>query len=258
VEQFLEHWGYLAIFLLTVLESACIPIPSEVTLGLGGALSSTAFRSGSSTHLDLGLVIVAGIAGSVVGSLVAYVVGRIGGRRFVDRYGKYVLLTHADLDRVEAWFARRGEWMVLFGRVIPVMRTFISVPAGMAEMRPVRFTAFTAVGCSVWVSMLSVIGYELGGRWQSVTRGFSEASYVVAAIAAVVIVAFVVHRLRALRRERDGERGVDQPTRDGSAGEASVEPSVGAGISPAGHAAALTDPTAPSDRVEPGPSRVRG
>ena len=205
MEQFLEHWGYLAIFVLTALESACVPIPSEVTLGFGGALASSAFRSGSSTHLDLGTVIVVGIVGSVAGSLVAYFVGRTGGRRFVDRYGKYILLTHADLDRVESWFARRGEWMVLFGRVIPVIRTFISLPAGMAEMGLVRFTVLTTVGCAAWVSTLSVIGYELGGRWQSVTKGFSEASYVVAAIAALAIVAFVWHRLRAVRR--DGRAG---------------------------------------------------
>jgi membrane protein DedA with SNARE-associated domain len=249
MEQFLEHWGYLAIFLLTLLESACIPIPSEVTLGLGGALSTTAFRSGSSTHLDLGVVIVAGIAGSVVGSLVAYGVGRVGGRRFVDRYGKYVLLTHADLDRVESWFARRGEWMVLFGRVIPVVRTFISVPAGMAEMRLMRFTAFTAIGCAGWVSLLSVIGYELGGRWQSVTKGFSEASYIVAAIAAVAIVAFVWHRLRALRRQ-----DVAQLSQGGSAVDAPVDAGPVPPVPPATSAAA----SKARIPVGPEPSRVSG
>jgi membrane protein DedA with SNARE-associated domain len=219
MQQFLEHWGYLAVFVLTVLESACIPIPSEVTLGLGGALSSAAFRSGSSTHLDLGMVIVVGIAGSVIGSVIAYVVGRTGGRRLVDRYGKYVLLTHADLDRVESWFARRGEWMVLFGRVIPVVRTFISLPAGMAKMNPVRFVTLTTIGCAVWVSTLSVIGYEVGGQWQSVTKGFSDASYVVAAVAVVVIAAFVWHRLRAVRREAGSGR-----SGEGQRGAPPVEP----------------------------------
>jgi membrane protein DedA with SNARE-associated domain len=232
--QFLEHWGYLAIFVLTVLESACIPIPSEVTLGLGGALSSTAFRSGSSTHLDLGMVIVVGIVGSVIGSLIAYAVGRTGGRRFVDRYGKYVLLTHSDLDRVESWFARRGEWMVLFGRVIPVVRTFISFPAGMAEMKPVRFTVLTTIGCAAWVSMLSVIGYEVGGQWQSVTKGFSYASYVVVAIAVVAIAAFVWHRLRAVRREAalgsaGGGEHNEHVEASGPTGAAPVDPSAPVG-----------------------------
>jgi membrane protein DedA with SNARE-associated domain len=225
MQQFLEHWGYLAVFVLTVLESACIPIPSEVTLGLGGALSSTAFQSGSSTHLDLGLVILVGILGSVIGSLVAYVVGRTGGRRLVDRYGKYVLLTHADLDRVEAWFARRGEWIVLFGRVIPVVRTFISLPAGMAEMNPLRFVALTTIGCAAWVSALSVIGYEVGGQWQSVTKGFSDASYVVAAVAVVVVAAFLWHRLRAVRREAGSGR-----SGDGQQATPAVQPSAPAGV----------------------------
>ena len=113
MQQLLATWGYLAVFLLTVLESACIPIPSEVTLGLGGALASGAVIRGAQGHLDLGLVIVVGIAGSVCGSLLAYVVGRTGGRTLVDRYGRYVLLSHSDLDKAETWFSRRGEWMVL-------------------------------------------------------------------------------------------------------------------------------------------------
>jgi hypothetical protein len=141
--------------------------------------------------------------------------------------------------------------MVLFGRIVPVMRTFISVPAGMAEMRPVRFAAFTAIGCSAWVSLLSVIGYELGGRWQSVTKVFSEAGYIVAAIAVVGIAAFVWHRLRALRRERDVEQRIH-----GSAAGSSVEAeSVEAGSVTAGTSAA---PTSVGNPVEPGPSRVGG
>ncbi len=110
------------------------------------------------------------------------------------------------MDRVEGWFARRGEWMVLFGRVVPVVRTFISLPAGMSEMNPVRFLTFTAIGCAAWVSALSVIGYELGDSWQTVTNGFGAASYAVAGVAAVAIVAFIWHRLRAVRRERRSAR----------------------------------------------------
>ncbi len=87
------------------------------------------------------------------------------------------------------------------GRVIPVVRTFISLPAGMAKMNPLRFVALTTIGCAAWVAALSVIGYEVGGQWQSVTKGFSDASYVVAAIAVVIVAAFVWHRLRAVRRE---------------------------------------------------------
>jgi aminoglycoside phosphotransferase (APT) family kinase protein/membrane protein YqaA with SNARE-associated domain len=166
VDNFISSGGYLAVLFLTMLESACIPIPSEVTLGLAGALASGAtFAGATHHHLQLGWVIVVGIVGSVIGSYVAYAVGRTGGRALVDRLGKYVLLTHADLDRAEAWFARRGDSVVLFGRIVPVVRTFISLPAGMAEMDLVRFGVFTAIGCAVWVTALTCAGWALGASW---------------------------------------------------------------------------------------------
>lgn len=210
VNSFIENWGYLAIFILTLLESACVPIPSEVTLGLGGALASGAVVSGIQGNLNLGWVIVIGIAGSVVGSVLAYWVGRTGGRTFVDSYGRYVLLSHRDLDRAEAWFKRRGDWAVLVGRVIPVIRTFISLPAGLAEMNFSKFITFTTVGVAAWVALLSTIGYYAGSSWNTVTKGFSYASYVVAAVAVVAVVLFVIVRIRALRRERSEVGGSDK------------------------------------------------
>ena len=197
MQQFLENWGYLAVFLLTVLESACVPIPSEVTLGLGGALASGAEIGGAQGHLDLGLVILVGIAGSVCGSLLAYVVGRTGGRALVDRYGKYVLLSHADLDQAEAWFSRRGEWMVLYGRMLPFIRTFISLPAGMARMNVAKFTVLTTIGVSLWVTLLTVIGYALGSSWNKMVKAFGLGGYVVAAAVVVAIVVFLVRRYLA-------------------------------------------------------------
>jgi len=202
MESFIASWGYLAVFLLTVAESACIPIPSELTLGIGGALASGAVLGPKHPHLNLALVIVVGAAGSVVGSFVAYAVGRTGGRAFVDRFGKYLLLTHKDLDRAEAWFARRGDSAVLFGRVVPVVRTFISLPAGLAEMRLVPFGVFTAVGVTVWVGVLSGIGYALGGSYHSMVKGFGDASYVVAGLAVVAIAVAVFHRIRVIRAEQ--------------------------------------------------------
>jgi membrane protein DedA with SNARE-associated domain len=200
VQHFLETWGYAAIFLLTVLESACIPIPSEVTLGLGGALASGATIAGTKGDLSLGLVIVVGILGSIVGSLLAYVVGRVGGRPFVDRFGRYVLVTQRDLDRAHDWFARRGEPAVLIGRVVPFVRTFISLPAGVARMPVGRFTVFTAIGVAVWVTLLSCIGYALGGSWNSMTHVFGLAGYVIGAVVIVAIVALLALRYRARRR----------------------------------------------------------
>ena len=216
VQHFLETWGYLAVFILTVLESACIPIPSEVTLGLGGALASGAVIGGAQGHLNLGLVIVVGIAGSACGSLLAYVVGRTGGRTLVDRYGKYVLLSHSDLDTAEAWFSRRGEWMVLYGRVLPFIRTFISLPAGMARMNVAKFTILTAIGVSLWVTLLTVIGYALGDSWNKMIKAFGFAGYVIAAVFLVLVAVFMVRRYKRSKVTMTPTQRPDSPSAVGA------------------------------------------
>jgi membrane protein DedA with SNARE-associated domain len=200
VTHFISTYGYLAVFLLTVVEAACIPIPSELTLGLAGALASGAVDPHH--KLNLVLVIVIGVAGELIGSFVAYVVGRTGGRTFVDRWGKYLLLTHKDLDRAEAWFERRGDSAVLIGRVVPVVRTFISFPAGVAEMPVVAFGVFTAIGVTVWIGVLAGIGYALGSSYHSMVKAFGDATYVVAALVVVALVFTIVHRFRAMRAEQ--------------------------------------------------------
>jgi membrane protein DedA with SNARE-associated domain len=197
VEHFLSSWGYLALVLLTFAEAACVPIPSEVTLGYAGYLASTG-------RLDLAAVAILGVAGEVLGSLVGWSIGRFGGRPLVDKLGRYVLLTSADLDRTERWFRKRGGPAVLIGRVLPVVRTFISIPAGFAEMGLVGFVAATFAGSAIWCTTIALVGYELGGEWTRMTKGFSYAGYVLVAIAVVVVAAFIFHRLAAMRRERDG------------------------------------------------------
>jgi membrane protein DedA with SNARE-associated domain len=202
MQSFILHWGYLAVFLFTVLEAACVPLPSEITLGLGGAAASgAAALLGSHHHLQLVWVILVGIAGEMVGSYAAYLVGRTGGRALVDRFGKFLLLSHRDLDRSEAWFAKRGEPTVLVARVVPVVRTFVSFPAGVAEMDPLRFGLYTVVGVAVWVSALASVGYALGGSWHSMVKGFGDAGYVAAAVIVLAIVAALVHRFRVVRAE---------------------------------------------------------
>jgi membrane protein DedA with SNARE-associated domain len=220
VEHFISSYGYLAVFLLTVAEAACIPIPSELTLGLAGALASGATLSGAVDHhpLNLALVIVIGVAGELVGSFIAYTVGRTGGRAFVDRFGKYLLLTHKDLDRAEAWFARRGDSAVLIGRVVPVVRTFISFPAGVAEMPVVAFGLFTAIGATVWIGVLAGIGYALGGSYHSMVKAFGDASYVVAALVVVALAFVIYHRFRAVRAEQAARAGRDGAEPDASPG----------------------------------------
>ena len=195
MEHFLTSFGYIALIVLTVAEAACVPIPSEITLGFAGYLASTG-------RLEIALVIVLATLGELAGSFVGWSIGRFGGRPLVDKLGRYVLLTKSDLDRAETWFKRRGEPAVFFGRVLPVIRTFISIPAGVAEMSLVRFGVATALGSAIWCSAIALTGYELGGQWTKITKGFSAAGYVLAALVVVAIALFILHRLSVVRRER--------------------------------------------------------
>jgi membrane protein DedA with SNARE-associated domain len=202
MQHLLITYGYVAIFLLTILESACFPIPSEVTLALGGALCAPAFAAQSGDQpLNLLLVILIGVLGSLVGSYLTYVVGRTGGRAIVDKLGKYILLSHKDLDRSEAWFNKRGNVTVMVGRCVPFVRSIISLPAGIAEMEPVRFGIFSTIGITVWVSVLSLLGYEFYGQYEKWTKGISWAGYAIAAVVVVVVVIFLWHRYRAMKQD---------------------------------------------------------
>lgn len=201
MEHFLATWGYAALFLACFLSSMLIPVGSEVAMGYAGALAS-GMVGVSDDHLQLWAAIVVAILGEVVGSTAGYFIGRYGGRPLVDRLGKYILLSHRDLDRVEAWFKRRGDPFVFFGRFIPLLRSFVSVVAGLGEMAFGPFILFTVIACSIWCATLVSIGYALGASWHSVIKGFSYAGYVAAVIFVVAIVLGVVHRWRVYRREQ--------------------------------------------------------
>jgi membrane protein DedA with SNARE-associated domain len=205
VEHFLESWGYAAVFVLSFVSCMGLPVGSEVAIIYGGVLASGEVP-GEGAPLNLAVVILVAIAGEVLGSSAGYAIGRYGGRTLVDRVGKYVLLTHKDLDRADAWFARRGEPVVLFGRFVPLLRSFVSFAAGLGEMPPLKFLAFTVVGCAVWCTALCSLGYSLGSTYNHVLKAFTYAGYVLAALA-VVAVAFVFwHRYRQYRLERDRGR----------------------------------------------------
>jgi len=197
VQHFLSSWGYLALLVLTFAEAACIPIPSEVTLGYAGYLASTG-------QLAIGPVIVVAVIGELAGSFVGWTIGRFGGRPFVDKFGRYVLVSHSDLDRAESWFRKHGEPAVFFGRILPVIRTFISIPAGIAEMNLVRFGIASLAGSAIWCTAIALAGYELGGEWSKITKGFRAAGYVLVAVGVLVFAVFVLHRFVVLRREKEG------------------------------------------------------
>lgn len=199
MQDFIQQHGYLALFLLAIVESMCVPIPSEVTFAFGGAMCTTAIAG--TDPLNVVIVIALGAIGSLVGSVIAYEVGRYAGRPIVDRYGKWVLLTHKDLDTAERWFAKWGDLSVFVGRVIPVVRTVISVPAGLAKMRRGRFAVLTTLGAAIWVGVLTGIGYALGSNWEHVASVFKAAQYPIIAVIVILVVLGFGHRIKVVRAE---------------------------------------------------------
>jgi len=204
VQHFIATYGYLAIFVLMLAESACIPVPSELIMTFGGALAAGAVPG---TSLNLAGVILAGTAGNVAGSYIAWAVGRYLGlpavRRVASgRWGRRLRFREHDLDRAVAWFGRYGGKAVLIGRVLPVIRTFISLPAGIAGMAPVRFGVYTTVGCLPWTAALATAGYAVGANWESIVSAFHGPTYI---IAAVVLLGVVVLVWRYWRRRPAAE-----------------------------------------------------
>jgi membrane protein DedA with SNARE-associated domain len=222
VQTFISHYGYLAIFLLMLAESACIPFPSEVTMPFGGALAAGAVAG---THLNLVLVVVAGVVGNLAGSYVAWGVGRYGGPPAARRLGRYVLLRQDDLDRTERWFTRHGGKAVFFGRLLPVIRTFISLPAGFARMPTLRFGLYTVAGCIPWTLGLAWAGYAVGTNWSSIQKQFAVPTYAIAGLVVAGIAAGLVIFIRRRRREqsRREQSLPEQPMRT-APGETQEEP----------------------------------
>jgi membrane protein DedA with SNARE-associated domain len=200
----IEDYGYLAVFLLMVLESACIPIPSEVTMLFGGAAANATFAAtipGHPAHLNFLLVGLLGTVGNLVGSWLAYWVGRRGGRPLIERWGKYVFLRPHEIDRAEVWFERHGHEAVFVSRLLPVVRTFISLPAGVAEMPPGKFTAYTFAGCLPWTFARAGGGYALGAKWTTVERYFRPIGIGFGVLIVAAVGWWLVKRYRAKRRD---------------------------------------------------------
>ena len=201
MQHFITQYGYLAVFLLMLAESACIPIPSEVIMLFGGALAAGAVPG---AHPSLVGIIVAGVLGNLAGSYIAWAVGKYAGQAAVHRWGRRVGIREHDIDRATSWFERHGASAVLFGRVVPVVRTFISLPAGFAGMPAIRFGLFTTLGCIPWTAALAIAGYALGANWQSVANGFHGPTYAIAGIIVVAAAAAIVLHLRRRRRNDAG------------------------------------------------------
>jgi membrane protein DedA with SNARE-associated domain len=192
--------GLPVIFALMAVGSACIPLPSEVVMLFAGFAVADPGQSASHHHLTLVGVVLAGLLGSMVGSWLAYAVGRGGRLELLERHGGKVHMGPAQIEQADRWFQRHGEAAVLFGRLIPVVRAFVSLPAGVARMPFARFTVFSLIGSLPWVLGLALAGHALGDDWTSVRKGFEYVDYVIVAVVVVGIVYALVRRRRARRR----------------------------------------------------------
>ena len=186
--------GYLGIVLLMGIESACIPLPSEVIMPFSGYLVSTG-------RFDLLWVSMAGAFGCNVGSAVAYYVGAWGGRPLIEKYGRYVLVTRHDLEMADRFFARFGNWAVFIARLLPVIRTFIAFPAGVARMNFLRFNVYTFLGSLPWCFVLAYAGLKLGERWTTLRLYFHRFDTVIGIVIVAAAVWFIHNRWKNRLRE---------------------------------------------------------
>ena len=188
--------GYVGIALLMAIESACIPLPSEIIMPFAGYLVSTG-------RFDLILAATAGAIGCNIGSIVAYEVGKRGGRPMAERWGRYVLIGPGELDAADRFFARWGSLAVLIGRLLPVIRSFIAFPAGVARMRLVPFHVYTFLGSWPWCFGLAWVGMKLGDKWNSdprVKAAFHQADLLIGIVLIALVGFYIWHRVRGLKR----------------------------------------------------------
>jgi len=181
--------GYLGITSLMALESACIPIPSEVIMPFAGYLVTTG-------RFSLLWIIILGAIGNLIGSIVAYGVGFYGGRPFIKKYGKYILITDEELDRADNFFRKHGSLSVFFSRLLPIVRTFISLPAGIAKMPFWKFSFYTFIGSLFWSAILAYLGVFLGNKWQSIEFYFKKFDWLIGILLVAGIIYFIYKKLK--------------------------------------------------------------
>ncbi|MDR2220593.1 MAG: DedA family protein [Methylobacillus sp.] len=186
--------GYGGIVLLMAIESACIPLPSEIIMPFSGYL---VFKG----EMTLWGVSFAGAIGCVLGSIPAYYLGMAGGRPFVEKYGKWLLISHHDLELADRWFEKHGEIIIFIGRLLPAVRTFIAFPAGVARMNMGRFILYTFTGSLIWCWLLAYAGMRLGEHWESLKVYFHD-FHIVLVIAAVIFAVWYVRRhFKAIKKQ---------------------------------------------------------
>ena len=192
--------GWTGVVALMTIESACIPIPSEIIMPLAGWFLIKA------NSLPIAFNLLAGVFGALgctIGSIIAYWVGVKGGRPFLNRYGKYILITSHDLDRADQWFQKNGDWAIFITRLLPVVRTFISLPAGIARMRIGKFLLYTFVGSFIWCTVLSFGGYLLGANWEKIRTVMRPFDPVIIAIVVILIGFYIYRHIKHSRAQKE-------------------------------------------------------
>lgn len=186
----IQTFGYWGVFIAMTLESACIPFPSEITMPFAGFV----VWQGTTNMTILGITLVATVA-NLFGSLIAYTVGSVGGRPLLEKYGKYILITHSKLDLADEWFEKYGYEAVLISRLLPIIRTFISLPAGIAKMDIKKFVIYTFLGSLPWCFALGYLGFLLGPQWE-VIRNYFHILDILVGIGIVVLIIYLIYKYK--------------------------------------------------------------
>lgn len=193
VINLISSLSYFGIFLAMTIESACIPLPSEIIMPFSGYL---VYRG----EMNIWLVGIVGAFGNLAGSLLAYWIGKVGGRPLVEKYGKWILISHHDLDIADRWFKKYGKSTVFFSRLLPVVRTFISFPAGISEMRLTTFSFYTFAGALPWSLALAWVGYKLGENWDTLGGYFHKFDLIIGILVILGFVWYVRRHIKNLKR----------------------------------------------------------
>ena len=194
-------FGYFGVIFLMAIESACIPLPSEIIMPFAGTLTASMLINGVLRPASLNLVLVglAGALGCLIGSIIAYYVGYWGGRSFIERYGKYVLISNHDLDTADRFFSKFGNGAIFISRLLPIVRTYISLPAGISRMRFGKFCLYTFIGSVPWCLALAWFGRILGQNWKVLEHYFRKGDII---IGVLIIAGIFLFFYRHFRREK--------------------------------------------------------
>jgi membrane protein DedA with SNARE-associated domain len=198
-----QHIQWPGVILFMAIESACIPLPSEIIMPLAGWMLI------KDPGLPVSYVFLYGLfgaVGNVIGSIVAYEVGKWGGRPLLERWGKYVLITRHDLDRADYWFNRYGSISIFVSRLLPAVRTFISLPAGIAKMNRFKFISLSFIGSFIWSVALAWAGYLIGQNWETIRNAMRPFDWVIVAICLLLIAYYIYRHIRHFRQDKNQTR----------------------------------------------------